>query len=286
MPELPEVENTRRYLIEAGLPTSSFQGADISWPKSVRTPPLEDFVLGLLGATVKEVNRRGKYLLLQLSREEAADGETQPAQPATMILHLGMTGGLRVQASGQAPHPLVRHTFYLRGGGVQGGRELRFIDGRKFGKLWLTPDPDQVLPPLGPDPLGEGFTADALTSAIGHRNAPIKAMLLEQAIVAGMGNLYADESLYLGGINPTRPASSLSEPDIERLRNSIVAAFSTSLARYDQARQEQWPDPPMGLEAWSIPRKSGAPCPRCGAEIVGIRVRARGTYFCPGCQPP
>ena len=278
MPELPEVENTRRYLIEAGLPSSSFQGANITWAKAVRTPPLEDFVLGLLGATVREVDRRGKYLLLQLSKEEGADGETQPA---TLILHLGMTGGLRVQASEQTPHPLVRHTFHL-----QGSRELRFIDGRKFGKLWLTSDPDQVLPPLGPDPLGEGFTVDALAEALGRRNAPVKAMLLEQAIVAGMGNLYADESLYLSGINPTQPASSLSAPDIERLRNSIVAAFSASLARYDQARQAHWPDPPMGLEAWSIPRKSGAPCPRCGAGIVATRVRARGTYFCPGCQPP
>ena len=278
MPELPEVENTRRYLIEAGLPSSSLQGANITWAKAVRTPPLEDFVLGLLGTTVREVDRRGKYLLLQLSKEEGADGETQPA---TLILHLGMTGGLRVQDSEQTPHHLVRHTFHL-----QGGRELRFIDGRKFGKLWLTSDPDQVLPPLGPDPLGEGFTVDALAEALGRRNAPVKAMLLEQAIVAGMGNLYADESLYLSGINPTQPASSLSAPDIERLRNSIVAAFSTSLARYDQARQEQWPDPPMGLETWSVPRKSGAPCPRCGAGIVGMRVRARGTYFCPGCQPP
>ena len=278
MPELPEVENTRRYLIEAGLPSSSFQGANITWAKAVRTPPLEDFVLGLLGTTVREVDRRGKYLLLQLSKEEGADGETQPA---TLILHLGMTGGLRVQASEQTPHPLVRHTFHL-----QGSRELRFIDGRKFGKLWLTSDPDQVLPSLGPDPLGEGFTVDALAEALGRRNAPVKAMLLEQAIVPGMGNLYADESLYLSGINPTQPASSLSAPDIERLRNSIVAAFSASLARYDQARQAHWPDPPMGLEAWSIPRKSGAPCPRCGAGIVATRVRARGTYFCPGCQPP
>ena len=281
MPELPEVENTRRYLIEAGLPSSSFQGANITWAKAVRTPPLEDFVLGLLGATVREVERRGKYLLVRLSRDTGDDGETQPALPATLILHLGMTGSLRVQASGQTSHPLIRHTFHL-----QGGRELRFIDGRKFGKLWLTSNPDQVLPSLGPDPLGEDFTVDALAGALGRRNAPIKAMLLEQAIVAGMGNLYADESLYLSSINPTRPASSLSIIELERLRNSIVAAFSASLARYDQARQEQWPDPPMGLEAWSIPRKSGEQCPRCGTGIVGIRIRARGTYFCPGCQPP
>ena len=281
MPELPEVENTRRYLIEVGLPASRFQGANISWAKAVRTPTLEDFVLGLLGASVKEVNRRGKYLLLSLSNEPKAGPPAEQPESATLVLHLGMTGGLRVQPSAQTPNPLVRHTFALNG-----DRELRFIDGRKFGKLWLTADPDRILPPLGPDPLGEEFTVEILAGALGHRNAPVKALLLEQGIVAGMGNLYADESLYLTGINPTRAGSALSTEELESLRNNIVEVFSASLASYDQARQAYWPDPPMGLEAWSIPRKSGAPCPRCGAGIEGIRVRARGTYFCPHCQPP
>jgi formamidopyrimidine-DNA glycosylase len=272
MPELPEVENTRRYLIQAGLPGSTFTGADIGWPNALKTPPMEDFVLGLLETRVQEINRRGKYLLLPLD-----SGPRQPA--ATLILHLGMTGGLRVQPTGHAPHPMVRHTFWLNG-----ERELRFIDHRKFAKMWLTDNLKDVMPPLGPDPLGEDFTPEALGWALNDRSAPIKALLLEQSIVAGMGNLYADESLFLSGINPMRQASGLSTGDLERLRECVVTAFSTALEAYDEAREAQWPDPPMGLHTWSIPRKDGEPCPRCGGPISGTRIRARGTYFCPECQ--
>ena len=276
MPELPEVENTRRYLIKAGLPGSSFTGADVGWPKSLKTLALEDFVLGLLGQTVQEVIRRGKYLLLPLGRG---------ARPCarTLILHLGMTGGLRVQPASQPPHPMVRHTFFLNSDGDD-NRELRFIDGRKFGKIWLTGNPKDVLPRLGPDPLGEDFTPEVLSRSLKGRNAPVKALLLEQSIVAGMGNLYADESLYLSGIRPSRPAAKLTKKDVNNLTTAIKSSFTTALTAYDRSREEQWPDPPMGLQTWSIPRKEGEPCPRCGGPISGTRIRARGTYFCPRCQ--
>ena len=278
MPELPEVETTRRYLIQAGLPGSAITGANVGWPNALKSPGLEDFVLGLLDATIEEVKRNGKYLLLPLGRG------TQCHDSTTLILHLGMTGGLRVQPARQTPHSMVRHTFSLKSD-TDGDRELRFIDGRKFGKLWLTDNIQDVLPPLGPDPLGQEFTPEVLGQALNNRNAPIKALLLEQSIVAGMGNLYADESLFLSGIHPMRPASGLSQDELERLREAIVTALSNSLAKYDAAREAEWPDPPMGLHTWSIPRKDAEPCPRCGSPVSGIRVRARGTYFCPGCQP-
>ena len=99
-----------------------------------------------------------------------------------------------------------------------------------------------------------------------------------------MGNLYADESLYLAGIRPSRPAAKLSKREISNLTGTIKNVFSTALAAYDGARDEQWPDPPMGLQTWSIPRKEAAPCPRCGGPISSTRIRARGTYYCPRCQ--
>ena len=272
MPELPEVENTRRYLIRAGLPGSSFTGADVGWPKALKTPSIEDFVLGLLGTTVQTVDRRGKYLLLPLGRG------ARPCAP-TFILHLGMTGGLRVQPDSHPAQPMVRHTF-----GLDGNRELRFIDGRKFAKMWLVDDPKDVLPPLSADPLGEDFTQQVLYESLKGRNAPIKALLLEQSMVAGMGNLYADESLYLAGIRPSRPAAKLTKKEIGNLSDSIKNALTTALAAYDKSREEQWPDPPMGLQTWSIPRTDGAPCPRCGGKIKETRIRSRGTYFCPKCQ--
>jgi formamidopyrimidine-DNA glycosylase len=267
MPELPEVENMRRYLVQAGLPGRTITGFRTGWPKSVRKPALEKFVLGLSGRRVEAVHRRAKYLLFPLNTG------------SVLILHLGMTGGLRLQDRAQPAHPMVHHVFFL-----DDGRELRFQDGRKFGKLWLVQNASEVLPTLGPEPLGEDFTPQALGQALAGRNAPVKALLLEQSIVAGMGNLYADESLYLAGIHPLRPASGLSDADVSRLRDAIVAALTSAVAQYDRGRAEGWPEPPLGLEAWTISRQPGAPCPRCGSPISGIRVRGRSTYFCPQCQ--
>ena len=272
MPELPEVENTRRYLVDAGLPGRTFTGANIGWAKTVKSPSVDAFVSGIKGGRVREVKRRGKYLLLPLSR-----GGSRAAP--TLIVHLGMTGGLRIQHASHPAHPMLRHTFTL-----DDGSELRFIDGRKFGKLRLADDPDEVLPALGPEPLTEDFTLEGLALSFKGRNAPVKALLLEQSIVAGMGNIYADESLFLGGIHPLRPGSELSTEDILRLKDSIVVALTQAVHEYEQSRNEGWPDPPMALDAWSIPRKDGGPCPHCGGPISVIRVRGRGTCFCPGCQ--
>ena len=267
MPELPEVENTRRYLMEIGLPGKTFTLVNIGWANSVKHPELEDFVLGLPGRSVETVNRQGKYLLLPLNTGE------------TLVLHLGMTGGLRIQHPSDPAHPMVRHTFHL-----DDGNELRFQDGRKFGKLWLAGDPEEILPPLGPDPLGGDFTPDVLTAGLKGKNTPVKALLLEQSIVSGMGNLYADESLFLAGIHPLRPAKELSQPEVSRLRDSIVKALGAAVEKYDRSRSEHWPDPPMGLSAWSVPRERGGLCPRCGSPVSTIRVRGRGTCFCPVCQ--
>ena len=272
MPELPEVENTRRYLREAGLVGHTFTRAEIGWAKTVQTPSAGEFIEGLIGGKVQEVTRRGKYILAGL--EPGACSEAP-----SLILHLGMTGGLRVQPAEQPPHALVRHTF-----GLDDGTELRFQDGRKFGKLWLTDDPESVLPTLGPDPLTNEFTPAWLEENLAKRNAPVKALLLEQSIVSGMGNLYADESLFLSGIRPERPASEISAQECQRLREAIVAALPTALQKYDASRRQSWPAPPMGLSTCSIPRKAGEPCPRCGGPIAAIRVRARGTCYCPGCQ--
>jgi formamidopyrimidine-DNA glycosylase len=274
MPELPEVENARRYLIRAGLPGRTFTRVNIGWHKTVLTPSPEEFVLRLSGAKVNTVDRRGKYLLLSLSR-----GDPINRDAPTLIIHLGMTGGLRIQPEDRPGHPMVRHIFSL-----DDGRELRFIDGRKFGKLWLAEDPGAVLPALGPEPLGDGFTLDTLAGSLGQRGAPIKALLLEQSIVAGMGNLYADEALFLSGIHPLRPARDLAAEEVSRLREGIMAALQHAVAAYDRNRDDSCPDPPLGVTTWTIPRKSGDRCPRCGGPISAIRVRGRGTRFCPRCQ--
>ncbi len=274
MPELPEVENTRRYLIQAGLSGRTITGAAIGWAKTVKHPTLEDFVLGVRHRRVADVQRRGKYLLLPLDGDDSRTSDT-------LVLHLGMTGGLRVHPQTQPAPPMVRHTFSL-----DDGRELRFIDPRKFGHLWLVADPQQALPTLGAEPLDASFTPEVLAQALGGRNAPIKALLLEQSVVAGMGNLYADESLHLAGIHPLCPAKNLSSDQFSWLRDGIVAALTSAVAQYDRSRADNWPDPPMGLSTWTIPRTAGQACPRCGTPVANVRIRARSTYYCPGCQAP
>ncbi len=213
MPELPEVENARRCLVRAGLPGRTFTGADIGWAKTVKTPGLEEFVLGLRGSRALDVNRRGKYILVPLIDDEG--------RRKTFILHLGMTGGLGVYHKSSPLDPMVRHTFPL-----DDGDELRFVDGRKFGKLWLVDDPAEVLPPLSPEPLEGGLTTDSLAKSFEGRKVSIKALLLEQSVVAGMGNIYADESLYLAAISPLRMAGELSGQEIEQLQQSIVGALT------------------------------------------------------------
>ena len=268
MPELPEVENARRILARAGLPGRTFTGIQVGWANSLKSPSLEDFVLGLLSRRIVAVERRGKYLLLPLDSGE------------TFILHLGMTGGVNVWPAGQHPDPMVRHTFAL-----DDGRELRFRDPRKFGHLWLTAEPEQTLPNLGPEPLSPQFTPDALAEKLAGRSASVKALLLEQSVAAGLGNLYVDEALYQAGINPHRSGADLTAADLVRLRDCVVAALQAAIAQYDRARDEEWPDPPSALHTWTLPRKAGEPCPNCGGPIAGARIRARGTFFCPACQP-
>ena len=269
MPELPEVENTRRNLVRAGLPGCTITGANITWANTVKKPSAAELAQGLTGRTVREIQRRGKYLIFPLSGEN----------PATFIVHLGMSGRLQVQPQSQTPHPLTRHTFPL-----DDGRELRFVDGRKFGKLWLVDSPDEALPTMSPEPFDDGFTVETLMESFAGRKAPVKALLLEQSIVCGLGNLYADESLFLAGIHPERPASGLSIDEIARLRQAVIDALTAAYEVYDRAREQQWPDPPTALTTWSHPRDTAAACPNCGTNMSAIRVRARGTYFCPKCQ--
>ncbi len=269
MPELPEVENTRRNLVRAGLPGCTITGVDITWPNTVKKPSAPELAEGLKGRTVQNVQRRGKYLIFPLS----GDG------PATFMVHLGMTGRLKVEPRSDDPHPMTRHSFSL-----DDGRELRFVDGRKFGKLWLVDSPDEVLPVMSPEPFDDEFTVENLAESFAGRKAPVKALLLEQSIVAGLGNLYADESLFLSRIHPERPASGLSIEELARLRQAIIDSLTAAYGVYDRARDQHWPDPPTALTTWSHPRDINSPCPNCGANMATIRVRARGTYFCPKCQ--
>ena len=268
MPELPEVENTRQYLLRSGLVGRRFLAPDITWPKTVHEPSVGEFIEGVARRCVTDLRRRGKYLIAPLDDDQF------------LVLHLGMTGSLRIHDAEREPPPMVRHTFPL-----DDGREMRFVDPRKFGHLWLLPNPSDAMRKMGPEPLEPTFTADALAEALSTRKSPIKALLLEQSVIAGIGNLYADEALFLSGIHPERTASDLSDGEIGALHAAIVQALSHSVSAYAAAREAEWPDPPVALSPWSIPRSADEPCPRCSGGMAVIRVRGRSSWHCPTCQP-
>ena len=275
MPELPEVESVRRSLLRSGLAGRTITHAEIGWTKTVKLPSAEELAASVAGRTVADVGRRAKYLLFPL-----AGPSTGPGQAATtLVAHLGMTGNLVVQPREQPNHPMTRHTFAL-----DDGRELRFVDGRKFGKLWLADDLGKILPSLSPEPLEDEFTTEWLSDAFARRNAPVKALLLEQSIAAGVGNIYADEALFLSGIRPDRRASDLSADEVVRLRQGIIDCIKAGFAVYDRARDLRWPEPPEPMGTWSHPRDAATPCPNCGGGMQSTRIRARGTWFCLTCQ--
>ena len=269
MPELPEVESVRRSLLRSGLAGRTITGVDIGWANSVRRPSAEELAATVTGRTVEGVDRRAKYLLFPLAGEPEA----------ALVAHLGMTGNLVVQPGEQPRHKMTRHVFAL-----DDGRELRFVDGRKFGKLWCAADPALILPPLGPEPLGDEFTTEWLADSFARRSAPVKALLLEQSIAAGVGNIYADEALFLSGVLPGRPASELSADEVVKLRQGIIDCINAGFAVYDRARNLRWPEPPEPMGTWSHPRDAGTPCPNCGGRMSSMRIRGRGTWFCAECQ--
>ncbi|HZP27060.1 MAG TPA: DNA-formamidopyrimidine glycosylase, partial [Dehalococcoidia bacterium] len=214
MPELPEVETIRREL-ERFLPGRTIGEAAISpeAPRLVHWPPqVAEFCRGLEGQRIEATKRRGKYLLFRLS-----DGKS-------WVVHLRMTGALLHRPQGCASDAFVRATFRL-----DDGTWLCFRDVRKFGMMWLVDDPEEVVGKLGPEPLGNGFSPADL-AGLSRRRAPIKAVLLDQTTLAGLGNIYADEALFEARIHPQRLASSLSEEEVSRLQKAIVNTLNRAMA--------------------------------------------------------
>ncbi len=218
--------------------------------------------------------RRGKYLLLGLD-----DGHT-------LIVHLRMTGDLRVCPREEATaRPPDRHTHVVFR--LDRGDELRFRDPRKFGRMWLVEDPDRVVGHLGPEPLDPRLRAEELARRLAGRRATIKALLLDQRILAGIGNIYADEALHRAGIDPRRPGGSLDADQVAALLQAIRTVLAEAIqARGSSLRDYTPPDGSAGTyqEQHRVFRRDGQPCPVCGTPIQRTVLVQRSTYFCPTCQ--
>ncbi|MCD6289213.1 MAG: bifunctional DNA-formamidopyrimidine glycosylase/DNA-(apurinic or apyrimidinic site) lyase [Anaerolineae bacterium] len=269
MPELPEVETVAREL-RPHLIGRQITKATVYWPRSIACPSAEEFSKLVCGRRILNVARRGKYLLFPL-----ADGWT-------LLIHLRMTGNLHVQPT---EHPLNRHTRVILS--LDDGYTLRFTDQRKFGRLWLTQTPEAIVGKLGPEPLDPSFTARDLATRLWGRRAPIKAVLLDQRCIAGLGNIYADEVLFAAGIDPRRPANSLTDTEVHRLHAAIRTILAEAIRAKGSTLRDYRP-PTTGSGQFQahlqVFRREGKPCPICGTPVQRVRLAQRSTFFCPHCQ--
>jgi formamidopyrimidine-DNA glycosylase len=213
------------------------------------------------------LTRRGKYLFFHLSGGRV------------LVMHMKMTGSLLIDPPDDR---FTRAVFYL-----DNGTALHFWDPRKFGVMWLAGDDSEVAAKLGPEPLDNDFTSKVLASRLKNRTAPVKPVLLDQAVIAGIGNMYADETLFEAGIHPLKPAGSLSREEVERLHASIIKVLRKALKNKGASvRNYIRPDgnPGTAHGEFKVAHGVGKNCPSCGRPIERIVVRGRGTYLCPRCQ--
>jgi formamidopyrimidine-DNA glycosylase len=275
MPELPEVEVTRRHL-EPALTGALIERVVVRGKRVLRLQPHPaDFASRLRGRRVLCLGRRGKYLT-----GDVGDG-------LTWILHLGMSGHLALAAPGEPAEP---HTAVVLG--LSGGPEVRFVDPRTFGHTAvLTAEELALAGPsrLGPDALDALPPARALAARLAGRKAPIKALLLDQRLVAGLGNIYADEVLHRARLRPDRPGGSLSAEEVAALRRSIRPVLRAGLRHGGTSLADNAYLLPDGRVGENLPRlavygRTGERCRRCGGEVQRTVLRQRSAHYCPGCQ--
>jgi formamidopyrimidine-DNA glycosylase len=269
MPELPEVETVVRGL-RGDLVGRTLQSLWYDWDNTIRPNP-EEMAARIQGQTIRSLHRRAKYIVMTLD-----DG--------VLMIHLKMTGRLYVAAP-EIVNEADRwvHVKF----GLEDGRELRFSDSRKFGRVYVADTVEDVTGALGPEPLEDDFTAEILGTRLQKHKRAIKGVLLDQTVLAGVGNIYADEALHRAQIHPLRMTNSLSGDEITRLHSTIRGALNDGLSR--EGASISWyrkPDctPGQAQTAFTVYDREGQPCQTCGHPIEKIRVVQRGTHFCPHCQ--
>ncbi|MGH9485895.1 MAG: bifunctional DNA-formamidopyrimidine glycosylase/DNA-(apurinic or apyrimidinic site) lyase [Terriglobales bacterium] len=273
MPELPEVETIRRDL-EVKLLGHRVLGAQVLWEREVGYPDAPTFAAEIAGRDILALERRAKYLIVHLS------------EGASLLVHLKMTGQLLYVPRDVPPHQHARAVFAL-----DRDRELRFVDIRKFGRLYLVPTARLAdfakVAHLGPEPLAASFTVAALRALLANRRGRMKPLLMNQEFLAGLGNIYVDEALFRAGLHPLRSAESLKPRDVARLHEAIVAVLEEAIGHRGSSINNY--RDPAGQKGYHhvhlrVFNRADEPCTRCGTPISKIRVGGRGTHFCPRCQ--
>jgi len=279
MPEMPEVETIVRSLRDRIL-GQTVAHAEVGWSRSIARPSPDEFSEQVIGRRLVDVTRRGKFTIVRL------------APPKLLVVHLGMTGQLLVDQERDANAPPSAHQdahtrVLIR---FVSGMALRLDDVRKFGRVYLVDEVGEVplLCDLGPEPLSDDFTPRAFRQLLQRHHRQIKPLLLDQRVLAGLGNIYADESLWQARIHPLRPSHTLTVDEVARLHQAIRTVLTqavqnrgTTLRDYRDPQGE----PGHNQSLLSVYRLDGELCRRCGQVIRRTKVGGRGTHYCPACQP-
>ncbi len=311
MPELPEVETVRRGLNQVTL-DQEITGGDVLLDRTIAYPfSVEEFLAGVKGSAIAHWHRRGKYLLAELTKErgqgsgvrgqgrptgeaeeQGKQGEnlpltTRPSPAGWLGVHLRMTGQLLWLHRDDPLHKHTRVRLFFAD-----ERELRFVDQRTFGQMWWVPAgvaTEHVitgLGKLGPDPFSADFSVEFLARKLQNRR-PIKTALLDQSVVAGLGNIYADESLFRSGVRPETLCTDLTRQQIERLRTAVIEVLEAGIAAggttFSNFLNVQGINGNYGGVAW-VYNRAGEPCRVCSTPIQRLRLAGRSAHFCPQCQ--
>jgi formamidopyrimidine-DNA glycosylase len=274
MPELPEVQTIVADLNAAGLVGATITTASVFWPRTIAFPSPRAFSRIIKGKKISAITRRGKFLVFDFENRHH------------LLIHLRMSGRIHLIA---ADSKRLKHEHVILRFGD--GTQLRFHDTRKFGRMYLVENPQKILSKLGPEPLAADFKLKSFAERIKRRNRLLKPLLLDQAFIAGLGNIYVDEALWDAKIHPCRIASSLSDTEIQSLHRAIpkvlkrgIKNLGTTLGTgktnfYSVARRQG-----QNEEKLKIFRRTGLACPRCKATVERIIVGQRSTHVCPSCQ--
>jgi formamidopyrimidine-DNA glycosylase len=281
MPELPEVETTAR-LIRPDVVGRRVTGFETPWARTLGGVDRRRLGRLLRGRVCTAVERRAKYLLLAF-----AEPDELSEVRAWLVVHLRMTGRLVHAAPGEAADPYRRFSLRLAEGDTDAGR-LDFLDPRKFGRCVATTDPYDVLPSLGPEPLGPDFTPAFLAAGLAARRRQLKPLLLDQSFLAGLGNIYVDEALFRARLHPLTPSDRVSAPKARALHAEIQAVLAEAIERegssFDGFYRTPTGQPGSYQHQFQVYGRDGRPCRACGATLQKLVVGQRGTHVCPRCQ--
>jgi formamidopyrimidine-DNA glycosylase len=269
MPELPEVETIARKL-RPHLLGRVIQDAELRWQRTLAFPSSRKFKELVKGQEIEKVTRRAKYFILRLS-------------DFSLLIHLRMSGDLLIKESTIKPEKHDRLILKLISVSSHAASQLVFNDTRKFGRVWLTAHPEEVLDKLGPEPFSRNFTPEWLHTALRSRHRQLKPLLLDQTFLAGLGNIYSDEALHLAKLNPLAASDSVTAKQAGALHAAIRSVLKEGIRRNGASIDWVY----RGGEFQNYFRvydRAGKPCPACGAKIQRIIVGQRSTHFCPKCQ--